>query len=175
MCSSDLSRLMLAQEYFAEWYSTASDFFDTFEFNMSKGSLNNAAFQLHQSVEHLYHTALLVKTLYTPHAHNIRYLRGEAAKLDRRFLSVWPEESHWQKAAFNQLKEAYVKGRYSKRYRIGADQLRWLGEQGQELARVVQAVCQEHIAELERIVAVMTSGRRPARRSRPGGRDREGP
>lgn len=51
------------------------------------------------------------------------------------------------------LKEAYVKGRYSKRYRIGEDQLQWLGEQAQELARVVQAVCREHIVELERIVA----------------------
>ena len=147
------SRLALAQEYFAEWYSTSSDFFETFEFQFSKERLNNAAFQLHQCVEHLYHTTLLVKTLYTPHAHNIRFLRDAAAKLDRRFLTVWPEENHWQKAAFNLLKEAYVKARYSKRYHIGADQLRWLGEQAQELARVVQAVCQEHIAELERMVA----------------------
>lgn len=97
-----------------------------------------------------------MKTLYTPDAHNIRFLRDAAAKLDRRFLTVWPEENHWQKAVFNLLKEAYVKARYSKRYRISADQLRWLGEQAQELARVVQAVCQEHIAELERIAAEAT-------------------
>lgn len=147
------SRLALAQEYFAEWFTGAGEFYDDFVTNLGRGRLPKAAFELHQCVEHLYHTTLLVMTLYTPHAHNIRYLRGEAAKLDRRFLTVWPEENHWQKAAFNQLKEAYVKGRYSKRYRIGADQLQWLGEQAQELARVVQAVCQEHIAGLEYIVA----------------------
>jgi HEPN domain-containing protein len=147
------SRLRFAREYFSEWLATSSDFYETFEFSFSKGKVNNAAFQLHQSVEHLYHTTLLVKTLYTPHVHNIRYLRDETAKLDRRFVHVWPEDSHWQRAAFNLLKEAYVKARYSKRYAISVDQLHWLGEQAQELARVVQAVCQEYIAELEQIVA----------------------
>src|SRR3546814_19003625 len=38
-------------------------------------------------------------------------------------------------------------------YKIGADQLQWLGEQAQELARVTEIVCCEHIAALERRVA----------------------
>src|SRR3546814_21111736 len=58
----------------------------------------------------------------------------------------------WQRAAFNLLKEAYVKARYTT-YKIGADQLQWLGEQAQELARVTEIVCCEHIAALERRVA----------------------
>src|SRR3546814_2182108 len=60
--------------------------------------------------------------------------------------------THWQRAAFNLLKEAYVKARYTT-YKIGADQLQWLGEQAQELARVTEIVCCEHIAALERRVA----------------------
>src|SRR3546814_16503704 len=91
-------------------------------------------------------------TLYTAHAHNIRHLRNEVAKIDRRFLYVWPEDTHWQRAAFNLLKEAYVKARYTT-YKIGADQLQWLVEQAQEMARVTEIVCWEHIAALERRVA----------------------
>lgn len=146
------SEFAMAQEYFNERFTSAGAFYDTYEFNLGRGSTKNAAFQLHQSVEQLYHTALLVSTLYTAHVHNIRHLRNEAAKIDRRFLYVWPEDTHRQRAAFNLLKEAYVKARYTT-YKIDADQLQWLGEQAQELARVVERVCREHIAALERRVA----------------------
>lgn len=158
------SELALAREYFSDWYPDAGEFYDAFEFNLQKGRLENAAFQLHQSVEQLYHTALLVNTFHTPHVHNIRHLRNQVAKIDRRFLYVWLEDTHWQRAAFNLLKEAYVKARYSKPYRISADQLSWLGEQARELARVVRIVCEERIAELECMVA---SAERQRRQSGP--------
>jgi predicted nucleotidyltransferase/HEPN domain-containing protein len=146
------SELAMANEYFDERYAGAGAFYDAYVFNFERGSIKNAAFQLHQSVEQLYHTVLLVSTLYTAHVHNIRHLRNEAAKIDRRFLYVWPEDTHWQRSAFNLLKEAYVKARYTT-YRVDADQLRWLGEQAQELARVTEIVCREHITALERRVA----------------------
>lgn len=141
--------LAMAREYFAEWYPDAGEFYDDFASNLSKRRLKKAAFELHQCVEQLYHTVLLVNTLYTPHVHNIAYLRDQAAKLDRRFLYVWPEDVAWQRTCFNLLKEAYVKARYSKHYRITVEQLSWLGEQVQELARVVGLVCNERIAKLE--------------------------
>ena len=50
---------------------------------------------------------------------------------------------------FEKLKQAYVKARYSKHYRISEEELTWLGEQVEELGRVVHAVCSERIAELE--------------------------
>ena len=49
---------------------------------------------------------------------------------------------------FEKLKDAYVKARYSKHYRIGAEELTWLGEHVEELGRVVQAICSERIAQL---------------------------
>jgi hypothetical protein len=36
-----------AQEYFEEWFESASDFFKTYEFNLSQGTYKLAAFQLH--------------------------------------------------------------------------------------------------------------------------------
>ncbi len=50
---------------------------------------------------------------------------------------------------FEKLKEAYVKARYSKHYRITEEELTWLGTQVEELGRVVHAICAERIAALE--------------------------
>jgi len=143
-------KLALAQEYFAEWYSNAGEFFDDFLANLSVNRLPKAAFELHQCVEHLYNCSLLTLTFYAPHNHNIKALRGMVDKLDRRFTYVWPQDYHWQRAAFNILRDAYVKARYARRgYKISAEQLRWLGEIAQELSEVVRIVCEERIAALK--------------------------
>ena len=143
-------KLALAQEYFAEWYSNAGEFFDDFLANLNVNRLPKAAFELHQCVEHLYNCSLLTLTFYAPHNHNIKALRGMVDKLDRRFTYVWPQDYHWQRAAFNILRDAYVKARYARRgYKITAEQLRWLGEIAQELSEVVRIVCDERIAALK--------------------------
>jgi cytidine deaminase len=49
---------------------------------------------------------------------------------------------------FEKLKEACVKARYSKHYRISEEELTWLGEQVEELGRVVHTICAERIAAL---------------------------
>lgn len=49
---------------------------------------------------------------------------------------------------FEKLKDAYVKARYSKHYRISAEELTWLGEHVEELGRIVQVVCSDRIAAL---------------------------
>ncbi len=46
-------------------------------------------------------------------------------------------------------KDAYVKARYSKHYRISEEELEWLGAQVEELGRVAHLVCTERLAELE--------------------------
>lgn len=51
---------------------------------------------------------------------------------------------------FKKLKDAYVKARYSKHYRITDEGLTWLGERIGELGRAVHAVCLDRIAELEK-------------------------
>jgi hypothetical protein len=54
---------------------------------------------------------------------------------------------------FEKLKEAYVKARYSRHYRISAEELAWLGTCVEELGRVVQTICEERIQMLERSAA----------------------
>jgi HEPN domain-containing protein len=142
--------LAMAKEYSEEWLPAAADFKDSAEHLIGKGRYKRAAFLLHQATEQLYHTVLLVCTFYTPHVHNLGFLRTQAERLDRRLAFVWPKETRRERAMFEKLKDAYVKARYSKHYRIGADELAWLSERVEELGRVVAAICMERIDSLER-------------------------
>ena len=139
----------MAKEYFEEWFPAANKRFDGAKFHIGRGNLKDAAFDLHQATERLYHCVLLVCTFYTPHVHNLAFLRTQAERLDRRLVHVWPSDTRRDRAMFEKLKAAYVKARYSKHYRISGEELTWLAAQVEELGRVVHAVCAERIAHLE--------------------------
>lgn len=141
--------LDMAREYFEEWMPSGASFLKGYRFYMKERDWKKAAFLLHQGAEALYHCVLLVRQNYTPHNHNIAFLRTQAERLDVRLVHVWPRDNRKQRAMFEKLKEAYVKARYSKHYRISAEELTWLGEQVEELGRVVHAICSERIAQLE--------------------------
>jgi uncharacterized protein len=140
----------MAKEYFEEWFPAAAGMLETARFSQTEGRLKDAAFLMHQATERLYHCVLLVCTFYTPHVHNLGFLRTQAERLDRRLTYVWPMDTRKERGMFEKLKDAYVKARYSKHYRISDDELAWLSACVEELGRVVQAVCQERIAMLER-------------------------
>jgi predicted nucleotidyltransferase/HEPN domain-containing protein len=140
--------LAMAKEYFEEWMPAASGRVKLAKFAVEQGLLKHAAFEFHQAAESLYHCVLLVVTFYTPHVHNLAFLRTQAERLDVRLVHVWPSDNRKQRAMFEKLKEAYVKARYSKHYRITGEELAWLGEQVEELGRVVHTICLERIAQL---------------------------
>lgn len=141
--------LAMAKEYFEEWMPSALALKEGADFYIGKGRLKEAAFSLHQATERLYHCLLLVVTFYTPHVHNIGFLRTQAERLDRRLIDVWPADRRFEQRAWEKLKEAYVKARYSKHYRISEEELRWLGGQVEALGRVVHSVCSERLVNLQ--------------------------
>lgn len=145
--------LAMAREYFDEWLPSASGNLDTARYVQREGRLKEAAFNLHQATERYYHCVLLVCTFYTPHVHNLGFLRTQAERLDPRLIDVWPRRTKNERAMFEKLKEAYVKARYSKHYRISEEELAWLGERVEALGRVVQVICEAHVAALERRAA----------------------
>ncbi len=145
--------LAMAKEYFEEWFPSATALKEGTDFYIGKRRPKEAAFSLHQATERLYHCLLLVCTFYTPHVHNLAFLRTQAERIDRRLVHVWPMDSRRERAMFEKLKDAYVKARYSKHYRITAEELAWLGERVEELASVVAAICLERIEALERSAA----------------------
>ncbi len=142
--------LAMAQEYFDEWFPSAAALKEGADFYIGRERLKEAAFSLHQATERLYHCVLLVCTFYTPHVHNLGFLRTQAERIDPRLTYVWPRDTKRDRARFEKLKEAYVKARYSKHYRITKDELEWLGSQVEELGRVVHEVCSQRIEELAR-------------------------
>ncbi len=142
--------LAMAKEYFEEWIPAAEDFRDSANHLIAKGRYKRAAFLMHQASESLYHCVLLVCTFYTPHVHNLGFLRTQAERLDMRLVDAWPRETRADRARFEKLKEAYVKARYSKHYPITEEELLWLGGCVEELGRAVHAICSERIALLER-------------------------
>jgi len=141
--------LAMAKEYFEEWMPSAQQFLETAKFTMSRRWTKKAAFLMHQATENLYHCVLLVTTFYTPHVHNLGFLRTQAERLDRRLQHIWPMDTRKERAMFEKLKDAYVKARYSKHYRISEEELAWLGARVEELGQVVHVICQETIASLE--------------------------
>ncbi len=141
--------LAMAKEYFDEWFPSSMRKFKLSNDALDQKFNKEAAFLLHQTAESLYHGVLLVCTFYTPHVHNLGFLRTQAERIDMRLVDAWPRELRLDRARFEKLKEAYVKARYSKHYRISDEELIWLGERIEELGRAVHAVCSERIAKLE--------------------------
>ncbi|NJB88597.1 putative nucleotidyltransferase/HEPN domain-containing protein [Sphingopyxis italica] len=141
--------LAMAKEYFDEWFPAAMKRFGGAQYYREQGHFKDAAFDTHQATERLYHCVLLVCTFYTPHVHNLGFLRTQAERLDMRLVDAWPRELKTDRSRFEKLKEAYVKARYSKHFRISEDDLLWLAVRVEELGRAVHAVCSERIAALE--------------------------
>ncbi len=141
--------LAMAREYFEEWYPSAARFKSAAEHLVAQQGLKEAAFNMHQAAERLYHCVLLVCTFYTPHVHNLGFLRTQAERIDPRLIDAWPRDSRTDRARFEKLKEAYVKARYSKHYRVSEEELVWLGERVEVLGQAVQVICEERIAVLE--------------------------
>lgn len=80
--------LAMAQEYYDEWLPSANRFKKAAEFLAQDGGLREAAFNMHQAAERLYHCVLLVCTFYTPHVHNLGFLRTQAERIDPRLTHV---------------------------------------------------------------------------------------
>lgn len=76
-------------------------------------------------------------------------MRALTEQLEPRLRSVWPTDSKFEKRAYNLLREAYIKARYSREYVIGADELGWLAERVALLQTLVRELCTARIAELE--------------------------
>jgi predicted nucleotidyltransferase/HEPN domain-containing protein len=145
--------LAMAREYFTEWFPSGASKLDLAGDARRKGYLKDAAFLTHQATESLYHCVLLVCTFYTPHVHNLGFLRTQAERIDPRLIDAWPRDSRADRSRFEKLKEAYVKARYSKHYRISEDELSWLSERVEALGQAVQVICEERIAALEKSAA----------------------
>jgi len=134
-----------AQGYFNEWFESAGRFLQYGRDGIERGWSKEAAFNLHQAAERLYHCVLLVVTLYSPKSHKLNILRSQAEQLDARFAEAWPRGTKFDQWCFELLRRAYVDARYSPHYKITAEELAWLGERVTVLQALVKTVCEDRL------------------------------
>lgn len=147
---SPAEALRETQDYFEEWFDSAGRRFELAQEGLAKGYLKEAAFDLHQTTERLYHCLFLVRTLYSPKTHNLNQLRQLAEAIEPRLNEVWPRSTKFERRCYELLRDAYVKARYSRHYRISDEQLTWLSSRVELLQTIVRDLCEARIAELAR-------------------------
>jgi predicted nucleotidyltransferase/HEPN domain-containing protein len=149
---SPAEALRETQDYFEEWFESAENFFRLANEAHRNRMLKEAAFLLHQATERFYHCLFLVRTLYSPKTHNLNRLRELAEAMEPGLKEVWPRASKFDRRAYELLREAYVKARYSRQYRISEDQLAWLESRVELLRAIVRERSEARIAELAEAV-----------------------
>jgi predicted nucleotidyltransferase/HEPN domain-containing protein len=107
-----------------------------------------AAFNLHQAVETAYACFLLVRTLYFPRSHNIKFLRSLAEDIEPRLIEAWPRATKQDRRRFELLKRAYVEARYSASYAIQITDLEALTGSVRRLRNIVEEVSRERLDQL---------------------------
>lgn len=135
-----------AKGYYEQYYKSAEAFAASAVFLIERGNLKEAAFNLHQTTERLYHSLLLSLTLYSPKSHRLSFLRSQAEGLDAGLRGIWPDDSKFARRCFAKLQRAYVEARYSAEYEITAEELDWLQERVGLLTEKTKQICEAHIA-----------------------------
>ncbi len=138
----------MATGYFEEWLQKVTDAIEIAEFCIEKGKWKDAAFTLHQATERAYICFLLVRTLYFPRSHNIKFLRSLAEDSEPRLIGVWPRDRRLDRRRFQHLKRAYVEARYSTAYQVEVDDLTAILACVRDLRDVVEQVSRECLEEL---------------------------
>jgi predicted nucleotidyltransferase/HEPN domain-containing protein len=138
----------MAKEYFEHWLPSAEQFIAHGADAAERGWLSKAAFELHQATERLYICFLLVRTLYFPRSHNIKFLRSLAEDIEPRLIDSWPRATKLDRRRFELLKRAYVEARYSASYAIGPADLEALTSSVRRLRDIVEEVSRERLDQL---------------------------
>lgn len=130
---------------FDDWFPSATRRFELAKEASRRGYGREAAFDLHQTVERLYHCILHVLTLHSPKSHRLTFLRAHAERIAPRLIEAWPSGDRFARQCFTSLDRAYVEARYSHHYGISGEELAWLAERVAILWETVAAICEAHL------------------------------
>ncbi|HET6943143.1 MAG TPA: HEPN domain-containing protein [Sphingomicrobium sp.] len=138
-----------SRAFFEEWFHNSEYSKRLADYAVRDGEQTYAAFLLHQATERLYQCLFLVRTLYIPKTHNLNRLRALAEDMEPSLKQVWPNSTREEKRAYARLREAYIKARYSREYRISGAELEWLGRRVELLKTLVERACLARLETLE--------------------------
>nr|WP_314464320.1 HEPN domain-containing protein [uncultured Novosphingobium sp.] len=142
--------LQETRDYFEEWFESADTFLKTSKLVREMQRPKEAAFLLHQATERLYHCLFLVRTLYSPKSHNLNKLRDLAEEIEPAMRTVWPRTTRFERRCYSLLRDAYVKGRYSREYVITEEELDWIAGRVVVLQDLVRQAYEARLEKLSR-------------------------
>ncbi|WP_435656316.1 HEPN domain-containing protein [Brucella pituitosa] len=134
---------------FDHWFSSALRRFELAREALERGFYREAAFDLHQTVERLYHCILHVQTRYNPKSHRLAFLRSHAEQIAPQLIEVWSDNSPFAKRCFDRLDRAYIGARYSRDYKITGKELDWLIDCVMTLQEDVASICLKSLDKLD--------------------------
>lgn len=138
----------MASTYLKDWLGKTNSALKLAAFATDEGEWNDAAFLYHQAAERAYICFLLVRTLYFPRSHNIKFLRSLAEDIEARLISAWPRGTRADRRLFELLKRAYVEARYSAAYDISVEDLEAIARSVRMLRDAVEISACERIEQL---------------------------
>jgi hypothetical protein len=137
----------------ADWLRSADGFLLVARRNL-KGHRNlPAALHLHQAAEHLYLGVLWMLQLHAPPTHSLADLRRRAEALAPSLTQIWPRETPQQRRLFGLLREAFDQAGRSRGYVVGADDLRALDAQVDQLRAAFVDIHEQEVGRLTQIGA----------------------
>ena len=138
-------RLEMMKEDYDMWFPSANSFFIDYGNAFKREDYKKSAFELHQATE-MYITAyLLVKTSYKERTHDLWHLYDDLIINDKRFEGWFNFENKWEFEKFNLLKDAYVRARYDKDYKITKEELEFLEKKVLILRDLVEKLSKEEM------------------------------
>ncbi len=140
-------RRTIAQEEYEDWFESGAEFLALTASAFEKMMLKKAAFLLHQATESFYNAILLVFTGYKPKTHDILELAKKARNYHNNLFMIFPTETQEQEDCFTLLKDAYIKARYDKHYKISKEQMLYLISRVEKLKAVTEKICLEKLVK----------------------------
>ncbi len=138
----------IAQMYYDERFTSASQFFDGYGFHLSRKHYKLAAFNLNQVAEASYKTILLVHSFYCPQEHRLEVLSKMAAQYATALHGIFPKGDRVEEELFERLDYAYIGARYDADFRIAKPELEWLAERVKILLDLTEKLCTGRIEGL---------------------------
>ena len=140
-------RLEMMKEDYDLWFPSADSFFEWYKDFYNRNDLNWSAFLLHQVTEKYITAYLLVRTSYKERTHDLWHLYDDLIINDKRFENWFDFEKKWEFEKFNLLKDAYVRARYDKDYKITEEELEFLEKKVLILRDLVEELCKEEMGK----------------------------
>jgi HEPN domain-containing protein len=139
-------RREIAKQEYDIWFRGGCGFFSGVNFYLEADNYPLSAFLLHQATEHFYNAILLVFANYKYKGHDIKKLGARASNYNAELLTIFPCATKEQEEVFELLRDAYIKARYDRNYKITKEQLLYLIERVEKLQKLTEKICTEYVS-----------------------------